>query len=125
MELRLDSPGEYFAVRAVSARGIQINEEWYQGSLILSTREVIAPWNVERLEDLGKADVERILALKPEVVLIGTGDRQRLLPPELLVRFLEHGAGAEAMTTPAACRTFNVLASERRRVVAALINRSG
>jgi uncharacterized protein len=59
--------------------------------------------------------------LKPEIVLIGTGSKQIFLPPELMMFFYSRNTGFEVMTTDAACRTFNVLASEGRKVVAALL----
>jgi uncharacterized protein len=61
------------------------------------------------------------MALKPEVVLVGTGSRQEFLAPGFAAPFLLAGIGVEAMSTGAACRTFNVLVSERRRVAALLI----
>jgi uncharacterized protein len=70
--------------------------------------------------DLALADFEPILALQPEVILLGTGARQQFPPAALLQAVLSRGVGLEVMATDAACRTFNVLASEYRRVAAAL-----
>ena len=65
--------------------------------------------------------LEALLALEPEVVLLGTGARQVFLPPRQLAPFYRKAVGVELMTTDAACRTFNVLAAEERRVVAGLL----
>jgi uncharacterized protein len=62
-----------------------------------------------------------VLALEPEVVLLGTGARQQFLHPSRLAPIYRAGVGVEIMTTAAACRTFNILVAEERRVVAALL----
>ena len=62
-----------------------------------------------------------IFEMKPEVVLLGTGAKQVFLPPQLMMQFYNKGIGIEVMTTDAACRTFNVLVSEGRNVLAALM----
>jgi len=91
-------------------------------------RSVVVPWQGSALEwgvagfdALVPAHFERILALKPELVLFGSGSRLRFPHPSLLRVLFEHRIGVETMDTPAACRTYNVLASENRSVVAALI----
>ena len=68
-------------------------------------------------------DVPRILALTPEVVLLGTGATQRFAPPAVRAALAQRGVGLEAMQLGAACRTFNVLVQEERRVAAALFLR--
>ncbi len=72
------------------------------------------------MEELGAIDPPRILALEPEVVLLGTGSRQIFPAASFRARFLSAGIGFEAMDTGAACRTFNVLVAEQRRVAALL-----
>ena len=91
-------------------------------------RSVIVPWQGQALDwDLAGFDAlsavhfERILALRPELVLFGSGARLRFPHPSLLRALIERRIGVETMDTPAACRTYNVLASENRSVVAALI----
>ena len=74
--------------------------------------------------DLSVGDMEAVLALKPEVVVIGSGPRQQFPAPEILGALLSRGVGCEVMDTGAACRTYNVLASEGRTVVAALLLRN-
>ena len=81
----------------------------------------VLPWGAERFEALQPAHFERIVALGAEVVIFGSGARLRFAPPALLRALIERGIGVEAMDTGAACRTYNVLVSERRAVVAALL----
>ena len=121
MDLLLQRPGNHHYIHALTEDGIRIGENWYCGSLILSAETVIPDWNVSRLEDLDETTLQPILELKPEIVLLGTGARQVFPPAELMMVFHGRGVGVEVMATPAACRTFNVLVSEGRRVAAALL----
>jgi uncharacterized protein len=91
-------------------------------------RSVLVPWQGPALDwspagfdALMPGHFERILSLKPELVLFGSGARLRFPHPSLLRALIDHRIGVETMDTPAACRTYNVLASENRSVVAALI----
>ncbi len=89
---------------------------------------VLVPWTGEpqawrpmHAAELTAADFERIAALAPEVVIFGSGARLRFPHPSLLRPLIERRIGVESMDTGAACRTYNVLAGERRSVVAALL----
>ena len=76
---------------------------------------------MKTLEDLSRVDVGRIVALKPELVLLGTGARQSFPPAAFGAQFLKAGIGFEVMDTGAACRTFNVLVMESRQIAALLL----
>jgi uncharacterized protein len=121
MDLTLQQPGTDLFVRSVSEAGIHVVNDFYPSAIILSAREIIPDWPVKSVDDIELPQLEKILELSPEVVLIGTGKRQTFLPPKALMFFYERNVGIEVMTTSAACRTFNVLVSESRNVVAALI----
>ena len=121
MDLTLERPGDHLFIRSVSSAGIQVVDDIYDRSIILSSQEIIADWGITSIGNFGEDDVEKILLLEPEIVLVGTGPRQSFLDPGLMVKFYQRGAGVEVMTTEAACRTCNVLASELRNVVAALV----
>ena len=121
MDLTLQNPGDHFFIRSVSRDGIQVVDELYRSSFVLSAEKVIADWPVSAFEQITAQHLEVVLRLTPEVVLIGTGATQKFLPPELMMFFYSRNIGFEVMTTDAACRTFNVLVSESRNVVAALI----
>ena len=90
-------------------------------SLLLPWAGDAQAWNVRCFDDLQAAHFERLVALQPELVIFGSGLRLRFAPPALLRPLIERRIGVECMDTAAACRTYNVLASERRSVVAALI----
>lgn len=121
MELTLDRPGDHLFVRSVSDSGIQIVDRTYTSSLVLSARELVSDWGVAVPGDLDEASLEPVFALDPEVVLLGTGAEQVFPDPQIMMCFHRRGIGIEVMATPAACRTFNVLVSERRNAVAALL----
>ncbi len=98
-----------------------MGEQWYSEPLIISATSLVTDWETRSVEDLHPPSFAKIFELRPEVVLIGTGIRQQFPPVELMMEFYRRGIGAEVMSTTAACRTFNVLVSEQRLVVAALM----
>jgi len=121
MELSLELPRDHHYIRSVGAEGIRIDEDYYHGALIVSASQIIPEWDVRRFSDLDAEKLEIIFDLDPELALIGCGKTQAFLPPALQMLFLERNIGIEVMVTDAACRTFNLLAGDGRRVVAALI----
>jgi uncharacterized protein len=90
-------------------------------SVLVPWEGELLPWDVADFDALTAAHFERIAALKPEVVIFGSGDRLRFPPPALLRSLMAARIGVEVMDTAAACRTYNVLVSELRSVVAALL----
>jgi uncharacterized protein len=108
-------------IRAYGNGELHVNEHIYRGAVILSAATVIADENIKNLDDLIAVDLARTLALEPELVLLGTGARQVFPAPSFGAQFLRAGIGFEVMDTSAACRTFNVLVGEQRRVVAMLL----
>ena len=121
MDLTLQNHGDHLFIRSVSEAGIQVVDDFYKTSIVLSAREIIPDWPVKSIDDFEQEHLERVLELNPEIVLIGTGNKQAFLPPELMMFFYQRNIGIEVMSTQAACRTFNVLVSESRNVAAALI----
>jgi len=99
---------------------LRINETTHRGAVIVSATTLIDLANVQNLEDLLKSDVAAVMGLEPEVVLLGTGARQVFPAPAFGAQFMRAGIGFEVMDTGAACRTFNVLVGEQRRVAAIL-----
>jgi uncharacterized protein len=107
-------------IRAYGAGEITVNQEIYRATVIVSV-SVIVPWPaIGSVGELGEAHAAPVLALEPELVLLGTGARQSFPAANFGVQFLAKGIGLEVMDTGAACRTFNVLVAEHRRVVALL-----
>jgi uncharacterized protein len=121
MRFTEDSASGINVIRAYGNGELRVNEHAYRGAVILSAATVIADANVNNLDALIAMDVSRTLALEPELVLLGTGARQIFPAPSFGAQFLRAGIGFEVMDTSAACRTFNVLVGEQRRVAAILL----
>ncbi|MFC4763026.1 Mth938-like domain-containing protein [Dyella koreensis] len=121
MDLSLDRPGEYLFVRRVGARSITVIDREFTRSLLLAPDRTIEDWPVTHAGELDAEHVETILALQPEVVILGTGERQVFPAAAFMAGFLRKGVGIEVMDNAAAARTYDLLAGEHRRVVAAFI----
>ena len=122
MKIARDNPYEGHAIKRYEAGRITlIDEQVLTASAILSQDTLIADWRPERFDDLRLEDFEPFAALKPEVALLGTGERIRFPERAVMAYFAERGIGLEVMDTAAACRTFNVLAADGRSVAAALL----
>lgn len=90
-------------------------------SVLIGSRGERLDWDCARFEDLGARHFEEIAALRPELVIFGSGSRLRFVPPAFLSSLMGLRIGIETMDTLAACRTYNILAGEGRHVIAALI----
>jgi uncharacterized protein len=121
MQITQDLSSGINVIRAYGGGELRVNENIYRGAVILNASTVIAEPNIHNLEDLIAVDGSRILALEPELVLLGTGSRQIFPAASFGAQFLRAGIGFEVMDTGAACRTFNVLVAEHRQVAALLL----
>ena len=124
MDLTFQRPGEHYYIHSVSADGIKVIDQLCTTSIIVSAHHLITDWLVTSPHEMTADHVVQILGLQPEIVLIGTGKHQIFLDPELLMHFYKHPVGVEIMSTRAACDTFNILVSEGRNVVAAMMQLS-
>jgi uncharacterized protein len=120
MKLELDNNSGHHISHYSSDR-ITIDEKVYEQSVIVTPTVIVSPWPVESIVALTEADYESFLRYKPEIILFGSGTQVILPPSRLLGWFGERRIGVEVMTTSAACRTYNLLAGEGRKVVAGLI----
>jgi uncharacterized protein len=112
------------ALNTVTAYGegwLEINARRYAHSVLVRPESPVEAWAPARFEDLAAEHFEAIAEHAPEVVLLGTGAVQRFAHPRLVAALAARRIGVEAMDTGAACRTYNILMSEGRKVLAALI----
>ena len=121
MQLTRDSSAIH-VIRAWEPGRVRIAERWITGNVLVGADRIIEAWTTTRPGALTIADLEPALALDPTIVVLGTGTEQVLPDVELMAALAARSVGLEIMSTPAACRTFNVLLQEHRRVVAALFN---
>src|SRR5690606_10371432 len=112
------------ALNTVTAYGegyVEVNRERHQAPLRLMPEGSVERWDVGGFEQLSAADIAALLEFGPELILIGTGDQQRFLHPRLTAPLAQARVGFETMTTHAACRTYNILMSEGRLPLLALL----
>ena len=120
MKFTLETTSRVNLIRGYSSQEIRIGEQRLHASCIVSADQLIESWPPQTFAELAPEHLEAILALKPELVLLGTGPSQRFPPAAIRSAFTARGVGLEVMDLGAACRTFNILVQEERRVVAAL-----
>jgi uncharacterized protein len=120
MRFTRDSSTARYLPRAYRSGELTINETPYRTPVILSPTALEPGPEIENTGLLLESHAAQLLALDPEVVLLGTGAQHTFPPAAFGAQFLQKGIGFEAMGTAAACRTFSVLVSEQRRVVALL-----
>jgi uncharacterized protein len=109
------------SINAYASGRVTVNGETITSSVILTPQHIIRDWLPALFDEMKASHLERFDQLDPEIILIGTGDTLRFPPAAWTAAYLARGIGVEIMDTAAACRTYNVLLSEDRRVVAALL----
>lgn len=107
-------------VTGCGAGWVRVGPDEYRESIVLLPDAIVQGWAPDGFGALGERDFARLLDYQPEVVLLGTGNAQHFPHPRLLAALAEAHVGVEVMDTGAACRTFNILVAEGRRVAAAL-----
>src|SRR4030067_3056543 len=108
MHIQLETGGQANLIRAYAAGQITVNQDSYTRSLVVLPGQVIADWPPQAFEELAVAHLAALVPLRPELLIFGTGRRQRFPRAELLAPLGEAGVGWEGMGTGAACRTYNI-----------------
>jgi uncharacterized protein len=121
MEISLTDLNNGFAIQSYADGLVVINQRTHTQSLIIMPERVIPDWRPRRFEDLADEDFQCLVNLEPEIIVLGTGGKQRFPSPALYASIMDEGIGFEIMDTAAACRTYNILMSEGRRIAAALM----
>jgi uncharacterized protein len=121
VQLSHDLPEGYLFFRNCSPDAVTIIDRVLTRSFLLAPDRLVEDWPVTRADAFDLSAIEALVALEPEVVLLGTGERQVFPPREAMAALLGRRIGIEVMTNAAACRTYNLLAGEGRRVVAAIM----
>jgi uncharacterized protein len=121
VQLHLERPDYEFFLRGADGTSALVNERRLSASFVLTPNTLIEAWPVRDVKAMTPADLDALFALQPELILLGCGATQAFPPAATMVCCLSRGIGLETMTNAAAARTFNVLASEGRRVVAGFV----
>lgn len=121
MSLTLDDNSATYQIRAYQPGQIQVNDQTFAHSIIITPEKLIAIWAPQMIDELKCEDLAAIIELRPAILLIGTGHLLQFPKLEIYGDLINYGIGVEIMNTHAACRTYNVLTAEGRSVAAALL----
>jgi uncharacterized protein len=121
LKLHLTNLGDTKLFTAYGHDHVIVNGERYSTSIVVLAEEVRHDWTPASFDELSETHFSYFLLLKPEILLLGTGVRQRFPHPRLYRALTNAGIALECMDTPAACRTYNILVAEDRKVVAAIL----
>ena len=121
MQLIHDRAEGYFFIRAIRRDAVVVIDRELRSSFLIAPDRVIETWPVTSIDGLDGTAVQGILDQEPEVAILGTGRRQQFPDKSILLPLLRRGIGVEVMDNSAAGRTYNLLAAEGRKVIAAFI----
>jgi uncharacterized protein len=125
MKLYADSRSTFHVVTALGPGFVAVDAQRYQRSLLLQPDRIDAAWGPDDIAALTAEHLAPLAAIGCDVLLLGTGERQRFPGPAVLRPLIDARVPVEVMDTPAACRTYNILVAEGRSVAAALIIEQG
>ena len=123
MQLNFERPDYQYSLRSVAVTGARINDRVLTASFIIAPDALVEDWSLREAATMHPDDLEPMLALRPELILLGTGLTQVFPPAAVLAACLQRGIGVEVMGNDAAARTYSILAGEGRRVVAGFLFR--
>jgi uncharacterized protein len=121
LALHLNTDTNYYSFTGHGEGYVAVNDKRFNRPLVVMAGEVRTDWPASDFASLTSAHFGYFLDLKPEILLLGTGARQQFAHPELYRELIKARIGIEFMDTPAACRTYNILVAEDRKVVAAVL----
>jgi uncharacterized protein len=121
MKLHADQANALNTVTAYGDDFIEVNRVKHTGAIIVMPEGELGKWRPSSFDDIQEEDFSALLALKPELIIFGTGKKQRFAHPALTAKLTAKHIGVEAMDTQAACRTYNILMAEGRKVLAVLL----
>lgn len=121
MQLAQDNPEFRYVLRGIAPGGVLVNQDTLSRSFLVSPHRLVEGWRPTSPASLAAEDLEAVIALSPAVFVLGTGPRLVFPAQAVLAALLTRGIGFEVMDSGAAARTFNVLATEGRAVVAGFL----
>ncbi len=121
MKLHLDPQTAKNAITGYGEGYVMVNRRRFERSLVVMPERLLLDWLATTFEELAPEHLAALAGLDREIILLGTGARLRFPRPEILQSLIRSGVGVEVMDVQAACRTYNILLAEERRVAAALL----
>lgn len=120
MKFAEDHNSANYKISGYDTQSIGINGLSHSKSLVISPMELLPDWEPATYSELNAQHLDALYAMNPEIIILGTGQKQIFPPAEILRRLANEQIGFEIMDTQAACRTFNILMAEDRTVVAGM-----
>lgn len=120
MPIQLEA-SETNSIRSYTDTNITVGQMVYQHSVIISKDSIISPWTILSINDINETTLAPALRLQPDIIIIGQSELSQQLPIAIMAYLSQQRVGIECMSIGSACRTFNLLLSEQRRVVAGII----
>ncbi|MGV8922294.1 MAG: MTH938/NDUFAF3 family protein [Thermomonas sp.] len=121
MQLNLERPDYQYSLRGADGASALVNDRRLTRSFVVAPNSLVEDWPVSDTGSMTPGDLDALLALEPELLVLGTGEIQKFPPAVVMATCLQRGIGIEVMTNAAAARTYSVLAGEGRRVVAGFV----
>ena len=121
MKFAQDSQQDGYVITAYDDDTVSINGKTFSQSLIIANTQLDENWDITGIDLLASSHIDQVLSFKPELIIIGTGNKLIFPAVEVYSAIIKLGIGVDFMDTRAACRTYNILMSEGRDVVAGLI----
>ena len=121
MKLHSDPQSSQNTITGYGIGFLEVNQTPYSHALIVQPEGKVLAWPIEEIQDLSEDHFSMISALLPELVIVGTGKKQVFLNPKILQPLIKAKIGFEMMDSQAACRTYNILMGEGRKVLAAIL----
>ncbi len=121
MKLHLDPATAKNAITGYGEGYVMVNRQRFERSLVVLPERLLLDWPPNRFDELAPEHFAALAGLDREIILLGTGARLRFPRPEIIQPLMRSGVGVEVMDVQAACRTYNILLAEDRRVAAALL----
>ena len=121
MKLHLHASGAQNIIQRYDNHVIRVNNQEYRQSLIISAENILAPWRPRSVSQLQASDWQVCFDLPIDLILLGTGNNMHFPAADITLPLLQRHIGIECMTSAAACRTYNVIVGDGRRVAAAII----
>jgi len=120
MKFAEDHNNDQYQITGYDNDSVRVNNKAFSNGFIITPNHFLHDWKPQQYTDLSTSDLTILFDLKPDVILLGTGTQQIFPPKEIYLALVKSGIGFEVMDTQAACRTFNILISEDRKVAAAM-----
>jgi uncharacterized protein len=121
LKLHLDPQTAKNAITGYGEGYVMVNRQRFDRSLVVLPERILLDWPPSRFDELAPEHMAALAGLDREIILLGTGARLRFPRPEIVQSLIRSGVGVEVMDVQAACRTYNILLAEERRVAAALL----